>query len=129
VLCGEVGSDRLAGATGRDLLYDGAADGVTHVFVYGATTDSSNGATTRDVIYDFVSGVDDIELVGLDANTALAGDQAFTWSTTTATANAVWYAVSGADILLRGDVNGDAIYDFEIQIAGIASIAVGDVLL
>jgi Ca2+-binding RTX toxin-like protein len=128
-LYGGAGADRLTGASGRDLLYGGAADGVADVFVYGAITDSPNGATTRDVIYDFASGIDDIELMGIDANSALAGDQAFTWAVTTATANAVWYAVSGADLLLRGDVNGDAVYDFEIQIAGIGAVVAGDIIL
>jgi Ca2+-binding RTX toxin-like protein len=128
VLHGGGGMDTLVGGAGRDLLYGGAADATRDVFVFNAVTDSAKGAA-RDVIFDFVSGVDDISLSGIDANGSLAGNQAFTWGGTTATANAVWYTVSGANILVRGDVDGDAVYDFEIQIAGIGSLTNADVVL
>ncbi len=128
VLYGGTGADRLVGGLGRDLLYGGANDGATDVFVFTAITDSAKGAA-RDVIFDFVSGSDDIDLTGIDANTAQNGNQAFTWGATTAAANAVWYTVSGSSVLLRGDVNGDGVFDFEIQIAGVNTLTVTDLLL
>ncbi len=128
VLYGGTGADRLVGGLGRDLLYGGANDGDADIFVFTAITDSAKGAA-RDVIFDFVSGTDDIDLAGMDANATLGGNQAFTWGGTTAAANAVWYTVSGASVLLRGDVNGDGIFDFEIQIAGVNTLAATDVIL
>ena len=127
-LYGGTGSDRLTGGVRRDLLYGGANDGATDVFIFTATTDSSNGAA-RDMIFDFVSGTDDIDLAGIDANAAVGGNPAFTWGGTTAAANAVWYTVSGTSVLLRGDVNGDGVFDFEIQVAGVNRLSVTDLLL
>lgn len=128
LLYGGTGADRLIGGTGRDMLFGGGDDGATDVFVFSDVADSGKGAT-RDVISDFVAGTDDIDLAGIDANTALAGNQAFTWAATTATANAVWYTVSGTSLLLRGDVTGDGVYDFEIQLARTTALAATDVIL
>lgn len=123
-----VGSDRLIGGLGRDLMYGGANDGATDVFVFTSITDSVKGAG-RDAIFDFVSGTDAIDLTAIDANTALGGNQAFGWGGTTAAANAVWYSVSSSSLLLRGDVNGDGVYDFEIQLTGTTTLAASDILL
>ena len=128
LLYGGAGADRLSGGLGRDLLFGGANDAATDVFVFTAITESTMGAA-RDVIFDFAPGIDDIDLTGIDANTALGGNQAFTWAATTAAANAVWYTVSGTSILLRGDVNGDGVFDFEIQVAGMNALASTDVIL
>ncbi|OYU38881.1 MAG: hypothetical protein CFE33_13715 [Pseudorhodobacter sp. PARRP1] len=122
------GMDRLTGGLGRDLLYGGANDGVMDTFVFTAITDSVKGAA-RDVIFDFVSGTDKVDLTAIDANTAVAGNQVFGWGGTTATANAVWVSVSGANLLLRGDVTGDGVYDFEIQLAGTTILTASDLLL
>ncbi|MFC3181955.1 calcium-binding protein [Cypionkella sinensis] len=128
LLYGSAGADRLIGGSGRDLQYGGANDGATDTFVFTAITDSAIGAA-RDVIFEFVSGTDDIDLSGIDANAAVAGNQVFAWGGTTAAANAVWYSVSGANVLLRGDVNGDGVQDFEIQLSGVTSLTASDVLL
>ena len=128
LLYGGTGADRLIGDIGRDVLFGGGNDGATDVFVFSNVADSAKGAT-RDVISDFVAGSDDIDLAGIDANTALAGNQAFSWGATTAAANAVWYTVSGTSLLLRGDVTGDGVYDFEIQLARTTALAATDVIL
>lgn len=128
LLYGGTGADRLIGGIGRDVMFGGGNDGATDVFVFSSVTDSAKGAT-RDVISDFVAGSDDIDLAGIDANTALAGNQAFTWGATTAAANAVWYTVSGTSLLLRGDVTGDGVYDFEIQLNQTTTLAATDVIL
>ncbi|WP_322321214.1 calcium-binding protein [Cypionkella sp.] len=128
LLYGGAGADRLIGGAGRDLLYGGANDGASDVFVFTAITDSAKGAA-RDVIFDFVAGTDKIDLAAIDANAALAGNQVFTWTGTTSAANALWYTVNGANVLLRGDVNGDGVFDFEIQVAGITTLASTDVIL
>lgn len=99
------------------------------VFVFNALNDSATGGPTRDVISDFASGVDDISLTAIDANTALAGNQAFSFNGATAKAYAVWYVDIGTDLVVQGDVNGDTVADFEIQVAGIDSITAGDFIL
>ena len=74
-LIGGAGNDSLTGGAGADTLTGGAG---SDVFIYTATIGESLTAT-RDVITDFVRGQDRINLSGLDANTATAGDQAFTF--------------------------------------------------
>ena len=126
---GGAGADRLNGGAGKDVLYGGAGDAAADVFVFGATSESGVGTANRDIVYHFASGVDDFDFRAIDANTKLAGDQAFAFSGTTAKANSVWYADIGTDLLVRGDNNGDGVADFEIQVVGINSLVAGDFLL
>lgn len=126
---GGAGADRLNGGAGKDVLYGGAGDAATDVFVFGAISESGVGTANRDMVYHFASGVDDFDFRAIDANTKLAGDQAFAFSGTTAKANSVWYADIGTDLLIRGDNNGDGVADFEIQVVGINSLVAGDFLL
>ena len=136
-LVGGAGSDRLDGGVGTDSLYGGAADKVADTFDFNASTESTVGAT-RDKVYDFVTKIDKIDLAGIDANTATkqTGDQAFTFNTTTAKANAIWYKVADVDgnaatrdIILYGDVNGNTTADFEIGLVGVTSLVGGDFVL
>lgn len=127
---GGSGADTLAGGTGAfsDWLFGGAGDATRDVFVFKSATESAVG-TSRDIVYDFVSGTDDIDLSLIDANVTTAGDQAFLFKGMTATANAVWYVASGSDLILRGDINGDTTADFEIRLASVSSLVVGDFIL
>lgn len=129
-LFGGAGSDILNGGGGQDMLYGGAGDGLRDVFVFTSTSDSAQGKQC-DKIHDFVSGIDLIDLSGIDANTraTAAGDQAFLFSYTTAQAHSVWYTKSGSDLTLRGDVNGDKTADFEIRLADLSALAIGDLVL
>lgn len=85
-LNGGDGSDRINGGDGADVMIGG--DGVDF-FTGGAGNDifmgeinatkvsSKAGSISLDVILDFAAG-DVLDLSGIDANTGLAGDQAFT---------------------------------------------------
>lgn len=126
-LSGGAGSDFLIGGAGRDVLA-GGNDSVRDVFVFNNSTDLGTGVA-RDVIFDFTSGIDDIDLRGLDANATLGGDQAFAFSGTAAAANSVWFTTSGSLLILRGDMDGDSVFDFEIQMNGVGSVTAGDFLL
>lgn len=125
----EWGSDTVTGGLGRDILFGGSLDGVRDIFIFNDISESGRDQTSRDQIFDFVSGVDDIDLSKIDANTQRAGDQSFKWSDTTAAANSAWFAISENNILLRADNSGDSIYDFEILIANINHLSATDILL
>lgn len=126
-LTGGAGFDTLIGGAGRDTM-NGGVDANRDVFVFRSISESVVGLG-RDVISGFVRGQDDIDLRAIDARTAVAGDQAFAFKGTTATAHSVWYVTSGTGIVLRGDVNGDTRADFEILLTGISAIAAGDLVL
>jgi len=100
--------------------------------VLTALGDSGVGAGLRDIITDFVSGTDKIDFSGIDANTLVAGNQAFTMLGTGAffgVAGQLRYDVVGSNTVMQGDVNGDGVADFELQLTGIHSFVPADLLL
>jgi Ca2+-binding RTX toxin-like protein len=71
-IIGGGGADTIKGGGGADILTGGqGADS----FIFAALTDSAPSA--RDLITDFVSGSDILDLSAVDANTSTKGDQAF----------------------------------------------------
>lgn len=127
LVVGGDGADILSGGLGKDRLF-GGSDLVGDRFVFAAVGDSSL-ATGRDLIFQFQSGRDLIDLSGIDADLGLAGDQAFASLAVTALAHALWTMVSGANLVLRGDVNGDLVADFELMCMGVGGLAAGDLIL
>ena len=109
------GADTLIGGAGADRLTGGAG---ADTFTYQALSDST--AALTDFLTDFSTAQGDkIGLSAIDANTGLAGDQAFSWIGTSAfggIAGQLRYYQSGGDTFVTGDVNGDGVGDFLIQI-------------
>jgi hypothetical protein len=70
---GRGGNDSIVGGLGGDVLNGGAGN---DRFIYTSVADST--AAARDTIADFAAG-DLIDLLQVDANSAAAGDQAFTF--------------------------------------------------
>jgi Ca2+-binding RTX toxin-like protein len=131
-----LGSDVLTGGAGSDRLY-GGADKVKDVFDFNAITESRTGVA-RDIVYDFVTEIDKIDLSGIDANTEKikAGDQAFLFNNKAAKANSVWFAVADIDgdkkandMVIYGDVDGNFAADFEIGLLGLTTIDANDLIL
>jgi serralysin len=75
--------------------------------------------TSVDTIVDFVSGTDKIDVTAYDANTAVAGDQAFTFIGAAAFSGVAGqlrtYSANG-DNFIAGDTNGDGIADMIVNI-------------
>jgi uncharacterized repeat protein (TIGR02059 family) len=136
-LKGEAGNDRITGGLGRDKLWGGAG---RDVFDFNSVKDSKVGSQ-RDVIQDFRSGQDRIDLRDIDANTRLKGNQKFAWTGSeapflspkdgSAFLKAGFTGKAGElryeNGLLMGDVNGDGRADFQIKIVG--RFAYSDVIL
>ena len=126
-LHGGTGRDTLEGGGGQDRLF-GGADTQVDRFVFRSLTDSAVGAG-RDRIYQFRSGIDDIDLRAMDANITRAGDQAFAYSATGPKAFALWLTTTSSGVLVRMDATGDARHDSEILISGLTRAVQGDFLL
>jgi len=133
-LNGGVGNDILVGGAGADTLIGGAGkDDMTgglnnDRFDFNAISESVVGAN-RDVIRDFNRAqADRIDLITIDARSNVAGDQAFTFI-----AGSAFSGTSGqlrfAGGILSGDINGDKIADFEIQLVGVTALSATDFLL
>lgn len=134
LMLGNGGNDRLAGDGGNDTLCGGrgadtlAGNAGADVFDYNLATDS--GPRARDVITDFVRGVDKIDLSGIDANAATAGtNQAFS-GFIRATAD---FTRAGqlkfVDGVLFGNTDGDAQAEFAIVLTGVTALSVADLVL
>jgi len=128
-LQGWAGSDVLTGAGGKDTLTGGAG---ADRFVYGSAAQSVVGANA-DRITDFSHAQGDrIDLSAIDADTTLAGNQAFRFIGTglyTGHAGELRFAQSGEQTTIAGDINGDGTSDFHIVLTGHVTPVAGDFAL
>ena len=123
---GGSGADTLIANQAANVLTGG---GGGDDFIWRSLGDTGVGAQA-DVIADFVSLVDDIGLSDIDANANTAGvNDAFTFIGTSAFSNVAGqlrYQVEGGNARIQGDVNGDAIADFEIVVNNVTSLSSSD---
>ncbi len=99
-------------------------------FIYTLASDSTGAA--MDVIFGFETGGDKIRLSAIDADTTMAGNQAFHMvspGTIFASAGDLAIERSGFDSYIRGDLNGDSVWDLEIKVALNTTISAADIIL
>ncbi|MFM5948502.1 MAG: beta strand repeat-containing protein [Novosphingobium sp.] len=113
------GNDKIMGLSGGDQLTGGAgADQFRYLFA----GDSGVGAGNRDLILDFAAGEDKLDFRALDANLSLAGRQTLsfigTGGFTSGGFGEARYAVSGADLLVQIDLDGNGTTDMEMLLQG-----------
>jgi hypothetical protein len=139
-LHGGGGNDVLTGGTGRDVLTGGAG---ADTFDFNTANESGKAATTRDVITDFTHNAalalsDRIDVSTIDANGKLAGDATFTWLGAAAFnghAGQLHYRVENPagtvndKTIVEGDINGDRIADFQIELTGLKALVAADFVL
>jgi len=128
VLEGRLGDDTLVGGLGKDTLAGGAGN---DLFLFNATGDSGNSASTRDVILDWNLG-DLIGLSAIDADPGLAGDQAFSFIGSAAFNDAVAgevRVVSGTTTLVEVKVGTGTTSTMQIEIAANVSLSATDFIL
>lgn len=133
-LTGLSGNDTLIGGRGADVLSGGSG---ADRFVYTSVLDSTVSAADR--ITDFAPSLGDkIDLSQIDANTALSGNQAFSFVGSIVTNPArlnqgeLGMQVSGSDLLLYGNTgNSTGTPDFMLRLSGLGASGViaGDFIL
>lgn len=136
ILSGNGGSDTLSGGTGMDILIGGAGNDMLYggldqdrdSFVFKTVSDSAIGKS-RDMIFDFKSGIDVIDLREIDGNTAISNDQALAFTGTKASAHAVWYQMFKGDAIVSVDITGDGRADMQLHVEGVTSLNAGDFIL
>ena len=131
-LYGRSGNDRLYGGAGHDRLFGGAGadqlDGGagSDTFVFLSVREAS--PWSRDVICDFTTGQDRVDLRSLDANSAILGNQAFSYiggKSFSATACELRFDNG----LVEGDIDGDGVGDLLIELLGVSALSGRDFLL
>jgi uncharacterized delta-60 repeat protein len=134
-LTGNVGNNSLNGAKGNDVLTGGLGqDKLTggpgmDTFVFKVSGDSGLTASTRDIILDFVSGQDKINLAAIDANTGKAGNDAFNKLIAASAAFTAAGQLKFAAGILYGNTDVDAAAEFSIQLTGVSKLTLGDIVL
>lgn len=130
VLVGGQGNDRLIGGAGADRLIGGLG---ADVFVFTSARDSGSLPANRDIIADFSRAQGDrIDLGAIDANTRIAGDQAFRFVGTdgfTSSAGELRIMRNAAGTHVLGDTDGDGRADFSVLVAGVQGLIAADFLL
>lgn len=112
------GNDVIIGGLGRDLMTGGSGQ---DRFVFKTAADTAVGGSYRDVINDFVQGYDIVDLAGIDADAGTTAHDAFAWiglSNFGGVAGQLRYQQVGAYTMVQGDVNGDRVADFELNLKG-----------
>lgn len=136
-LSGLGANDVLIGGNGRDIMWGGAG---LDDFDFNAVSETGKTASTRDVIKDFVHLQDDIDLSTIDANGSAAGNAAFTFlaakgAAFTGTKGQLrWLQTNAAGsandkTIIEGDLNGDKVADFQIELTGLINLSSGDFIL
>ncbi len=113
IMVGGTGNDRLTGAANQDTLTGGLGD---DTFVYTATADSGVGAAARDVIIDFNTGNDTIDLSAIAGTFVFIGNAAFAASNV----NQVRFSTTlvPGSTLIQIDNDGDNAAEAEILLLG-----------
>jgi serralysin len=117
ILNGGDGNDVFVGGAGKDTLTGGSG---ADAFFFTALTDSTSAAIDKITDFNWADG-DYIELSRIDANTALAGDQAFSFVnsfTKQAGQATLTYDAASNTSTFSADVDGDGVADFVLQITG-----------
>ena len=137
-LIGNGGADKLLGGNGDDTLWGGLGyDELTggaglDRFVFASLADSGGGDQNlpSDLIRDFVQGEDRIVLAAIDAKAATVGNEAFTFIGAAAfTAAGQLHAIRNTATnrtLIEGDVDGDRLADFQLQLVGLKTMVAAD---
>jgi hypothetical protein len=115
-----------AGAGGSKL----SATAGTDIFVFSSLAQLPAGGTMASIT-GFLAG-DRVDLSALDAQSGVAGNQAFAFlgsAAFTRQAGQLHTRLEGTTLLLEGDVNGDGVADFALSLPNVASLSASALIL
>ncbi|MDF2813689.1 MAG: glycoside hydrolase family 16 [Microvirga sp.] len=123
-LYGDAGRDKLTGGTGADILRGGSG---ADTFSFTSVRHSTVDAASRDTVGDFSRKQGDkINLSAIDANLLRKGNQAFSFikqSEFHQKSGEIRYEKVAGKTYIYGDVDGDGVSDFSIQLNGLHTIS------
>lgn len=137
ILYGEEGGDRLIGGGGRDILVGGLGQDKlwgksgADRFVYSSVEESPYGAGTRDLILDFASGLDLIDLSAIDADITTEGHQSFVFQGMdgfSGNAQSLRFSHIGKNTLISASTRG-SFEGFQIYLRGNIDLSLSDFIL
>lgn len=127
-LNGGIGNDELSGDAGRDLLTGG---GGLDRFDYDSVSDSGVAPGNQDLIFDFVRGLDVIDLATIDARQDLASNQAFAFIGAAAfsAAGQLRATAAAGQTVIEANVLGADGAEMVIRLQGALALSAADFLL
>ncbi len=145
IIVGNIGNNALIGGDGSDFLRGGRGvdllkgDAGKDTFDFDSALEIGKTSGHRDIIRDFHHAEDRINLATIDTSSA-GGDQAFSF---VAKEGAAFTGLKGQLIwdqqnkpgtandvtLVSGDLNGDHVADFTIELTGLVALTKGDFVL
>ncbi len=133
-LNGDAGNDTINGGDSRDVMTGGAG---SDRFLFLSTSNAGNSVSSRDVITDFVSGSDKIDVSAIDNNVNTSGNGAFTFLATAGAMITVpgqihfrYDTSTGAEhTIIEGNNNRDLAPEFQIDVVGHVNFAAADFIL
>ena len=136
ILNGGAGADTLIGGLGNDRLLGGSA---ADSFIFRSVSESSTGATSADVITDFVRGTDKINLSAIDAFASTSANDTFIWKGTagfnSTTQGEVRYqkfnkaGIANDYTMVWIDNGADTVVEMAIRLTGLYDLAASDFIL
>jgi Ca2+-binding RTX toxin-like protein len=133
-LSGMAGDDRLDGGSGNDFLKGGAGQdtlkggGGRDYFQFTSVSDSGKGPVADQILDFHHSQHDKIDFSGIDANSLTASNDSFSFI-----GSSEFHGIAGelkyTGGVLSGDVNGDSVSDFDVQLANVSKFYSGDFIL
>lgn len=127
---GGAGEEYFQGDGGRDILKGGG--GGDH-FIFTLAADSTAAAAGRDLITDFSRKQEDLlDLSDMDARAATMADDAFTYigaTKFTGAAGQLNIAFKNGNTFVQGDVDGNGVVDFAIELTGKINLTASDFVL
>ena len=136
-LFGENDVDTIVGGLGRDTMTGGAA---RDIFDFNGKAETGKTAATRDIITDFQHLTDDVDVSTIDANGAAPGNTAFKFLAAKGAAftgvkgQIHWFQQNPAGTandktIIEGDIDGNRVADFQIELSGLKTLSAADFLL
>ncbi len=127
-LWGFEGDDTIIGGKGADTMIGGSG---ADTFVFTSILDSGTVAGLRDRIAAFTTGTDLIDVSAIDANTSVAGDQAFTLDTDGTLAQGefsiAYFANGSALVSFNSDIGSAP--DMQVVLTAVTSLQLTDFIL
>lgn len=135
LLRGDAGSDTLLGGFGNDTLQGG--NGLDQMYgqagadVFRFLASSESGPAAMDRITGFQIGIDDIDLIAIDASASLVGNQAFSFigAAPFTAEGQLRVTFVGADTLVEANTTGTGAAEFAVLLLGNLAVSATDFLL
>ena len=115
------------------MLYGGTE---ADVFQFRPLADTGTTSSTRDLIADFSRGLDHIDFSAIDARSNVYGNDVFRFIGTkdfsglSGELHYVSRTLGGiSSTIIEGDVNGDRLADFQIELSGRYALTASDFIL